>query len=327
VSAEEPRGEAAGAEEPHGRAAGAEEPGGEAAPGSVLDARRFALLVNPASAGGRALEALPQVHATLDRLGAQHRTVTTRSIDHAHQEAGKAAAEGETIVALGGDGLLRPLAGALKGTDGALAIVPCGRGNDLARVLGIPDDPAEAARVAVEGRERLLDVANVEGTPYMGIASFGFDSDANRIANEARLVRGTAVYIYAALRALVAWKPASFAVTIDGERREFTGYTVAVGNSKAYGGGMYVFPMAELDDGKLDVIVCKRISKLRFLIELRKVFKGTHVDADYTEFFRGEEIEVSSDRPFVIYADGDPIGATPAVMRVERRSLRVVAPA
>jgi YegS/Rv2252/BmrU family lipid kinase len=337
AGAEEARGQAAGAEEARRQAAGAEEARRQAAgaesrsDGSrdrpAVSGRRFALLVNPASAGGRALEALPHVHATLDELGARHRTVTTRSIDHAFQEARQAASEGETVVALGGDGLLRPLAGALKGTEGALAIIPCGRGNDLARVLGIPDDPGEAARVAVEGEERLLDVANVEGTPYMGIASFGFDSDANRTANEAKLVKGNAVYLYAALRALVAWKPARFTVSVDGERREFTGYTVAVGNSKAYGGGMYVFPMAELDDGKLDVIVCKQIGKLRFLAELPRVFKGAHVDRDYTEFFRGEEIEVSADRPFVIYADGDPIGATPAVMRVERRCLRVVAPA
>ena len=313
MSAADPRPEAAG-----------EQPRPE---GPALDARRFARRANPASAGGRALKALPSVHAVLDELGARHRTVTTRSIDHAYEEALKAVGEGETVVALGGDGLLRPLAGALKGTGSALAVVPCGRGNDLARVLGIPEDPAAAARVAVEGEERLLDVANVEGTPYMGIASFGFDSDANRIANEAKLVRGTALNVYAARRALAAWTPAHCTVALDGERREFTGYTVAVGNSKAYGGGMYVFPMAELDDGKLDVIVCKQIRKLRFLRELPKVFKGTHVDSDYTEFFRGEEIEVSSDRPFAIYADGDPIGATPAVMRVERRCLRVVAPA
>lgn len=288
--------------------------------------RRFALLVNPAAAGGRALEALPSVHAALDGLGAAHRTVTTRSIDHAYEEAGRAASEGETVVALGGDGLLRPLAGALKGTDSALALIPCGRGNDLARVLGVPTDPAQAARIAVEGEERLLDVANVEGTPYMGIASFGFDSDANRIANEAKLVKGDAVYVYAALRALAAWKPATFTVTVDGERHQMTGYSVAVGNSKAYGGGMFVLPHAELDDGKLDVMLSKRTSKLRFLLELPKVFKGTHTDSEHVQFLRGEEIEVSADRPFVIYADGDPIGATPAIIRVERRCLRVIAP-
>ena len=288
--------------------------------------RDLALLVNPAAAGGRALEVLPEVHTALDRLGARHRTVTTRSIDHAHEEAVSAAARGETVVGLGGDGLLRPLAGALKGTGSALAVVPCGRGNDFGRVLGIPTDPGEAARLAAEGEERLVDVASVEGTPYMCIASFGFDSDANRIANEAKLVKGNAVYLYAALRALAAWKPASFTVTVDGKRREFTGYSVAVGNSKAYGGGMFVLPMAELDDGKLDVMVSKECSKLRCLIELPKLFKGTHVDSEYAEFLRGEVIEVSSDRPFVIYADGDPIGATPAIMRVERRCLRVIAP-
>jgi len=289
--------------------------------------RTFALLVNPASAGGRALKALPQVHEVLDGLNATHRTVTTRSIDHAYEEAVGAAEAGETVVALGGDGLLRPLAGALKYTGSALAIVPCGRGNDLARMLGVPTDPGEAARLAVEGEERLVDVANVEGTPYMGVASFGFDSDANRIANEAKVVRGNAVYLYAALRALAAWKPAAFEVTVDGERHSLSGYSVAVGNSKAYGGGMFVLPRAELDDGQLDVLISKQASKLTFLRELPKVFKGAHLDSPHVEFLRGEVVEVRSDRPFVIYADGDPIGATPATVRVDQRCLRVVVPA
>jgi YegS/Rv2252/BmrU family lipid kinase len=288
--------------------------------------RTFALLVNPASAGGRALKALPTVHEVLDGAKATYRTVTTRSIDHAYDEALRAVEAGETVVALGGDGLLRPVAGALKGTDSSLAIVPCGRGNDLARMLGVPTDPGEAARLAVEGEERLIDVANVEGTPYMGVASFGFDSDANRIANEAKLVKGDAVYVYAALRTLATWKAARFSVIIDGARHEFTGCTVAVGNSKVYGGGMYVLPDAEIDDGKLDVMLVKEASKPRLLALLPRVFKGTHGTSDLVEFHRGQEIEVSSDRPFAIYADGDPIGATPAIMRVERRSLRVIAP-
>ena len=126
------------------------------------------------------------------------------------------------MVALGGDGLLRPLAGALKGTDGALASFPAAAAT-TSRACSASRGPRQAARVAVEGEERLLDVANVEGTPFMGIASFGFDSDANRIANEAKLIKGNAVYVYAALRALAAWKPATFTVTVDGERHELAG--------------------------------------------------------------------------------------------------------
>jgi YegS/Rv2252/BmrU family lipid kinase len=288
--------------------------------------RRFALLVNPVSAGGKALEALPAVHAELDRLNAPHRTVTTRSSEHAAEEAGKAAAQGEIVTALSGDGMLRPLATALKNTSGTLAIVPCGRGNDLARVLGIPTDPRGASALAVNGPERMLDVANVDGNPFLGIASFGFDSDANRIANEAKLVKGNAVYLYAALRALAAWKPAAFTVTVDRKRHEASGYSVAVGNSKAYGGGMLVLPMAELDDGKLDVLISTEAPKLTFLRGVFKTFKAAHVDSPHARFLRGEVIELGSDRPFVIYGDGDPIGATPATVRVEQRCLRVVAP-
>jgi diacylglycerol kinase family enzyme len=115
-------------------------------------------------------------------------------------------------------------------------------------------------------------------------------------------------------------------VIVDGVHHEFTGCTVAVGNSKVYGGGMYVLPDAEIDDGRLDVMFVKEASKLRLLALLPRVFKGTHGTSELVEFHRGGEIEVSSDRPFAIYADGDPIGATPAIMRVERRSLRVIAP-
>jgi YegS/Rv2252/BmrU family lipid kinase len=289
--------------------------------------RRFALLVNPASAGGKGLDALPSVHETLDALGASHRTLLTRSIEHAQEQAAAAASAGETVLAVSGDGLLRPIAAALKNTESAVALIPCGRGNDFARVLGVPSEPAAAARVAVEGAERLVDVATVDGTPFVGIASFGFDSDANRIANDTKRIKGDAVYLYAALRALAAWKPAAFSVTVDGSLHQATGFSVVVGNSKAYGGGMYVLPQAELDDGRLDVLIAKETSKLTFLRELPKTFKGKHLDSPHAVFLRGEVIEVATDRPFVIYADGDPIGATPATLRVEPRCLRVIAPA
>ena len=288
--------------------------------------RRFLVLVNPSAGGGRALRRLPAVLAELERLGAPHRVVQTRSIEHARQQAMGAVDHGETVASLGGDGLLRPLASALRHTGSALAILPGGRGNDLARVLGIPSEPAGAARLAVEGRERLLDVAQVEGTPYMGIASFGFDSDANRVANEARLIRGNLVYLYAALRALAAWQPARFTVTIDGERLEFSGYSVAVANSRAYGGGMFIAPDAELDDGLLDVVMTGRRPKLRALRSLPKLFDGTHISDPNVRVVRGSVVQVAADRAFDIYADGDPVGALPATLRVEARCLRVIVP-
>ena len=288
--------------------------------------RRFLLLVNPSAGGGRALKRLAAAEAELDRLGAGHRTVLTRDIQHAEEEAATAAGKGETVAALGGDGLLRPLAGVLRDADVALAIIPGGRGNDYARTLGIPFDPTAAARIAVDGEERMMDVAYVGDTPYLGIASFGFDSDANRIANEARLVRGNLVYVYAALRALAQWRPARFSVTVDGAQHDLRGYSVGVCNSKAYGGGMFVAPHAELDDGLLDVVAKDHVPKGQFLRGLPKYFKGSHMSDPSIHTWRGADIEVDADRTFVIYADGDPIGSTPASVSVRPRCLRVIVP-
>jgi YegS/Rv2252/BmrU family lipid kinase len=289
--------------------------------------RRLALLVNPAAAGGKALAAVAPARAELERLGADFRVVETSSGEHAKHEAKNAGDKGEAPVAIGGDGLVGTLAGAICGTEAELGIIPAGRGNDFARVLGIPSDPMEAARLAYEGESKRLDVGDVDGKSFVGIASVGFDSDANRIANEAKLVKGNLVYAYAALKALAKWKPARFEVIIDGEHHEVTGYSVGVCNSKAYGGGMYAAPQAELDDGQLDVILCAATPKRRFLLRtMPRVFKGTHLEDPNFSCFKGAVVEVSADRPFVMYADGDPLADLPATVRVSPRSLRVVVP-
>jgi YegS/Rv2252/BmrU family lipid kinase len=286
----------------------------------------IALLANPSAANGRSLECLEIVRATLEARSADYHVATPRGREAARQVAREAAERGATVAAVGGDGTIGLIAGALRGTRGRLAVIPAGRGNDFARVLKIPADPAAAALVAIEGMERTVDVGDVDGETFVCIASFGFDSDANRIANEARLVKGNLVYLYAALRALLSWKHANFRVVIDGEPHDFRGWSVAVANSKAYGGGMYLAPDAELDDGRLDVVMVSESNKRTFLRDLPKVFKGTHTTNPRVRTLRGTKVEVSADRAFDIYADGDRIATLPATVSVTPRSLKVLVP-
>lgn len=287
------------------------------------------LIVNPAAGGGRAARALPAVQDALVGHGLTSHTVSTRDLAHAGELARAGAQRGETLVTLGGDGLIGAVAGALSDEPTAvLGILPGGRGNDLGRVLGIPADPVAACAVIATGVERPLDLGDAGGRAFIGIASAGFDSDANRIANEAPARLGSLVYAYGALRALVAWRPARFTIELDppGPRREFVGFTVAAANSQAYGGGMYLAPDAELDDGKLDVVVCERVSKARFLVNLPRVFKGTHVELPSIHVFRAAEVAIAADRPFALYADGDPIGELPIRVRTRPRAVRVLVP-
>jgi YegS/Rv2252/BmrU family lipid kinase len=287
----------------------------------------LSLIVNPHAGGGRAADALEDVQAALTDLGLAHHVELTRGLEHA-QELGRAAAErGELAVAFGGDGLIGAVADSIKHTPGVLGVLPGGRGNDFARVLGIPLEPVPACAVLHDGKVRSLDIGQVGEKTFIGIASCGFDSVANRIANETRIVHGNLVYAYGALRALAGWKRAHFTVTLDdGERREFTGYTVAVANSGAYGGGMMMAPDASLQDGLFDIVLVAHANKLRFLRLLPTVFKGEHVKLPNVEVIRAREVEISSERPFTMYADGDPIAELPVTVSALPAAVRVMVP-
>ncbi len=286
----------------------------------------LSLIVNPASGGGRAGRLLPAVQAELQRRGLEHRITRTRSIEHARELAAAAAAARETAVAFGGDGIVGAVAGELRDTGGVLGVLPGGRGNDFARVLGIPFDPIAACEILAGGITATVDLGEADGRPFIGIASCGFDSDANRIANTTRLVRGNLVYAYGGIRALVTWKPAHFTLTLDGTERELRGYTVAVANSGAYGGGMMMAPGARLDDGLFDVVLISDGPRLQFLLNLPKVFKGAHVQMPSVEVVRAREVVITADRPFMLYADGDPIGELPVTVRVRPAAVKVLVP-
>ena len=296
------------------------------------------LIVNPAAGGGKAGRLAPAVERELRDHGLTVRRVDTRDLDHARELGRDAASAGETVVALSGDGMLGVLADTLRGIPGAiLGVLPGGRGNDLARVLGIPEDAVAACATIAHGIPRPIDLGLVsEERPgaaehaFVGIASAGFDSDANRIANEAPAWLGGLVYVYGALRALLLWRPARIEVELDppGRRRAFTAYSIGAANSRSYGGGMQAAPGAMLDDGLLDVVVLENVSKLRFLTAiLPKVFSGRHVQEPSVNVFRAREILISSDRPFTMYADGDPIGELPVRVRALLGGVIVLTPA
>jgi YegS/Rv2252/BmrU family lipid kinase len=286
----------------------------------------LALLVNPHSAHGRALKLLPRVERALDERRVEFRVERTRDLGHGVEAALSAADAGEVPVVLSGDGLIGAIGGALAGHEMPLGILPGGRGNDLARVLGIPEEPEAAVATVAAGRTRRIDVGEANGRRFLGIASIGFDSEANKRANETRWLRGNLVYAYAGVRTMFGWKAGRFAIRIGDEQRRFSGYSISVANSRAFGGGMFIAPDADLEDGEFDVVVVGEVSKLRFLVNLPKVFKGTHVEEDEVRVFRAPRLELDASRPFPVYADGEHLTDLPVALRLLPRALSVLAP-
>jgi YegS/Rv2252/BmrU family lipid kinase len=291
----------------------------------VTSEATYALIVNPASGGGKALQVLPEVERCFDDLRMVMRVERTRSLEHGVDLALDAVESGEIPVVLSGDGLIGAVGGAMAGSRTPLGIVPGGRGNDLARGLGIPGDPRLAVESIAAGNQVHIDVGEANGERFLGIASVGFDSEANRIANASRL-SGRMVYAWAALRALAGWKPQRFSLIEAGVQTRFTGYTVAVANNGFYGAGMHIAPDADPRDGELDVVTVGDVSRLRFLLNLPRVFKGTHVNGEDVRSWRTTAIEIRASRAMTVYADGDPLTELPAKVRILPGALTLIVP-
>jgi YegS/Rv2252/BmrU family lipid kinase len=288
--------------------------------------RRLQLIVNPTAGRGRARRLLPDVEAALRSAGHDLVVTPTRSLEHADELVAAALADDRVVVAMGGDGIVGRVAGGVADAGGLLAVLPGGRGNDFCRAVGIPSSAVEACAVLASGEERAIDVGYAGGVAFLGIASIGFDSDVQERVLRSRLPLGQLVYLYGSLATVAKWKPARFSCVVDGAPLEATGWSVGVSNSGMYGGGMRLAPDASVEDGLLDVVVTTATPRRTFLRALPKVFKGTHVDEPSVTVRAATVVQLSADRPFRVFADGDPVATLPCEVTVRPGALRVLLP-
>ena len=291
--------------------------------------RRLQLVVNPAAGRGRAASLLPSVEAALRGAGHDLVVTPTRSLEHADELARTAVADDRVVVAMGGDGIVGRVAGVVAGA-GVMAVLPGGRGNDLCRAVGLPQDPLAACSVLSSGVVRCLDlgvVSSADGdAAFLGIASVGFDSEVQERVLTSRLRLGRLVYLYGSLATIARWQHARFTCTVDGAPLDVRGWSVAVANSGVYGGGMHLAPAASLEDGLLDVVATSATGRLVFLRALPKVFRGTHVEEPSVSVRTATTVSLAADRPFRVFADGDPVGALPCTVSVRPAAVQVLLP-
>lgn len=287
--------------------------------------RSFAFLVNPASGGGAAPAAVVPVARVLRDAGCEVEVTYSPGPAACRDLVAEAAARGDVVVAVGGDGMVSSLAGAVADADGVLGIVPSGRGNDFARQLGIGGTPEQVAAVLLEAEPRRVDVIDVDGRVAVGSVYAGVDSLASELVDRAHRLPRALQYPYAAVRSIIQFRPSTYDVVIDGEAHRFDAYTVVVANSGHYGSGMKVAPDATLDDGILDVVVIRAASKLRLIRAMPKLYDGTHVELDEVLVLRGREVRVQAAEPTLAYGDGEQIGPLPVTAKVRPLALQVLA--
>jgi len=288
--------------------------------------RSFTALVNPISGGGRAARSWEPLAERIGNAGARVRVEVTRSRDHAIELAMAAAADGDVVVAVGGDGLVRDLAGAAVASGGTLGIVPAGRGNDLARALRLPTTVDGLATLLLEGPARTIDVLDVNGTIVPGNVYAGLDSVANRIINNSRWMPGALLYRLAPIRAIATWKAARYTISADGVTTTVKAHMVVLANSGAYGHGLQIVPPARLDDGLLDVLIVGDQPRRAVISFMREAGQGTHVQRPEVSLSTAREVTLTADRPLPVCGDGDELGQLPLTVRLRPGALQILAP-
>jgi YegS/Rv2252/BmrU family lipid kinase len=288
------------------------------------------IIVNPAAAGGRLGREWSATAERLAEWGLSAPVVFTEAPGHATDLAAAAIAEGVgRIVVAGGDGTVCEAAEGLhRAGDGELAILPLGTGNDAARSLGVPHDLEDAARVATGGRCRPVDLIRIGDRLVLNAIGVGLTANINDRAARIKWVRGIAVYLVAALSALIGYGAQKVRMVTEDKTYEGIMVILAVHGGPTTGGGFALTPAAVLDDGLLDACLVEEVGPLGRLARLAAAMRGRLATMKGIHELQAPWLELYFSEPLPAHLDGNSIVLEPPVARFEvvPGALRVVVP-
>lgn len=249
---------------------------------------------------------------------------------HATELARAAIVRGcRVVVAVGGDGTMNEVAQAVVNTPAALALVPCGSGNGLARHLGLPRAPLAALQLAsgTRGRVTSVDTGTVNGRPFFNAMGLGLDAEVSRRFNRLER-RGLPAYARQAWQALRAFKSESCAITANGKTHTLEVLLVAIANSDQYGNDARIAPGARVDDGLLDLVAVRAAGWVNVAMLVPLLFAGRIDRSRHVKRLAGPRFTIQRTTAGVIHTDGET-HVMPALLEVavQPRSLRLVVPA
>lgn len=295
--------------------------------------QHIAVLTNPFAGKGRGGREAEAAIAHLRSRGADHRVyVGESSASSLLLTAEALAEEPRALVVVGGDGTLSGILDLVCAAAVPVVLVPAGTGNDLARALGLPRrDPVAAVELALTGVPRAIDVGEIRtaerSSSFLTIAALGFDAKVSDRTNRLRWPHGVLRYYLALLIELFRLRPLDFVVSIDGGAAlQSPGTLVAVGNTESYGGGMPLCRGAEPDDGLLDVVHVRPLTRARLLRLFPLLLRGTHLTRREVTHRQVTSVTVSAPG-LVVYADGERLGEDECTIGVRPAALTVLVPA
>jgi YegS/Rv2252/BmrU family lipid kinase len=294
--------------------------------------KRFAIIVNPKAAGGKAIKKLPEISAVASSIAPEYMLHVTSSIEDAHLRAREFASMGvERIVAVGGDGTFNEVANGIleSGNRAALGIVPAGTGCDLPRSLGIPSSIKDSLTFALTGDTQRMDVGLAKTSTserhFLNVAGLGFDAKVADRAQRKKLLGGKKAYIAALVQSLTDYGYIDVRIEVNGREIATKALFVSIANAQYLAGGFHFAPMARVDDGLLDLAIIDDIGLPSFVKAVPSVIRGKHLSNPHWSHYTTTHVRVSSATPALVQLDGEIVGTSPAEFSIVSRALDIVA--
>ena len=302
-------------------------------PAAVNSLEHPLVLVNPSAGGGRAGRVRADVEAYWREQGVTASFLVPESPEETRRLAADAERQGYScIIALGGDGTIHEVINGVAGSVMTVGVLPAGGGNDLARALGMPLDPIDAAHAllsAIPGRIDLLQLRDAAGRTcvYAGAGGAGIDAEAAQLANTRfRYLPGIARYAAAAVAAYHGARPLLVRLEADGVPHQFTAHLVAVANTPSYGSGVRIAPAARIDDGLMDLAIVAPLVWTQVLDGLLLALRDGDIRWPEMRRLRARTLRLETDRPALFHGDGEVLGETPVGIEVLPKNLQVLVP-
>ena len=279
---------------------------------------KVALIANPVSGGGLGRVKLREMIGLLKTRKVNFEVMVTQSPGHG-AELGRIVKEGDfdCLLVLGGDGTISEVVKGLIGSEIPIATIPCGSGNDLAGVMGIPRDLERALEAITKAEIICIDLFTDEGVVFAETVGCGFVAEVvASVVKLSRYFHGPPAYFAGVFSTLTRFKSSHYRITIDDEVWEGEASLVIINNTWRVGGGMKLTPQAKIDDGWLDIAIVTTSSKAALLKLFPKVYSGRHTESQYVMIKRGRRFTVEAERELVKTADGDITGTLPIKVEI-----------
>lgn len=290
--------------------------------------RNLLFIVNPISGIGRQKKIETLIEQTIDRGLFDYTVRYTERIHHGTDLAKEAVEQGcfDAIVAVGGDGSVNDVVSGLVGSNLALGIIPCGSGNGLARNLKIPLTPTHAIEAINHYKIAEIDTIYLNDRVVASIAGIGFDARVARRMKQTK-VRGLQAYAKIILTDYPTYKEHTYRLNIDGNEIERKAWFISFANSNQFGYNTAIAPLAQLDDGLIDVCIVDRIPLLHLPMTAPLLYLNHFELSQHVEYFKAHEVTVyNNEEKWVnIDGEGERIG-TELHFRNVRKSLKVLVP-